>query len=155
MEMTITKIKDNVQALLTATDSFVTVLPAAPTSDASFAGYPASSHYYSDTQSDFATVSQNRRVIEYIVELYIVGDKSTTEAEKLSEAYALIDSIIHLFDVSMDLSDGDIPLTRACDIMRPSPGELVRVSTSEGEGYMMTVRLYCEADVTFRQDYGN
>lgn len=148
--MTIQGIKTNVQLILEDTGYFVTVLPHPPEQDSDFGGYPASAHYYADTESNYATVSQNRRVIEYIVELYLVVNTSTTPATEFTEAYTLIDNVIQRFDESIDLSDTTLGLARACDIMRPAPGELMRLNVTEGKGLMMTVRLFCESDVAFQ-----
>lgn len=141
--MTIAGIQTAVQALLVSTNKFSTVLGAAPNSVEDFAGYPSAAHYYVDTQSDYATVSQNRRVITYAVDLYLVTNEATTLQEEFDQGYAHIDDVIQLFDESNDLNN-------ACDIMRPAPGQLVRVTLPEGTGLRMTITLYCEADVTFR-----
>ena len=157
VEMTIKKISENVGVLLqnlknldNITD-FVTVLPAPPDKEADFAGYPSASHYYGNTQSDYATVSQNRRVIEYIVELYIIGNKNTVLSDLLqNEAYPLLDRVIQMFDQSVDLSNTGLGLTRACELMRPTPGTIERIETNEGKGWSMQISLFCEADITFR-----
>jgi len=151
--MSITKIKDNVQALLTATDYFVTVLPAAPSQQADFAGYPSACHYYIDTASDYATVSQNRRVIEYIVEMYLVTPTTVTLSDQFAQAYKLLDDVIDMFDHTIDLSEGlgtTLGLTRACEVMRPAPGTMTRVTINDGPGLMLEIRLFCEIDKSFR-----
>lgn len=156
--MTITGISTNVQALLTAMETspgfstFSTVLAGAPTKLSDFVGYPAACHYYQDAESQYATVSQNRRVIEYVVELYLVTNSTTPVATELQQAYSLSDSVMDMFDKSIDLSSTTLSLTRACDIMRPTPSTLERIETKEGRGLMMTVKLYCEADITFRNN---
>lgn len=149
--MTIKGIRDNVQALLTASDYFVSVIPAPQKGEAyNFTGYPSVSHYYRDTQSDYATVSQNRRVIEYVIEMVLVVNKATDVVTEFDEAYTLVDDVIQLLDESIDLSSAALSLTRACDIMRPAPGELLPTQTNKGEGLVMTIRLFCEADVRFK-----
>lgn len=148
--MTITGISTNVQALLDNMPELVTVLAAPPTSSSNFAGYPSACHYYVNAESNYATVSQNRRVIEYVVELYVKTRNDTPTATELSRAYTLTDSVIQMFDESIDLSSVTLGLARACDIMRPTPANLERVQLGEGSGLMMTIRLFCEADVTFR-----
>lgn len=161
--MTITGIKDNVQALLEALTwttadgeiSLNTVLPHPPSQESDFAGYPAAAHYYVDAEGNYATVSQNRRVLQYVVELYLVTNGETDIETELNEAYALTDAVMQMFDESIDLSEGlgktlTPALTRACDIMRPVQGPLERVTTNTGEGLLMTIRLFCEADVRFR-----
>jgi hypothetical protein len=150
--MTITGIKDNVQALLDNMGDFVTVLPCPPTETDNFSGYPAASHYYENTDPQYATVSQNRRAIQYLVELYIVPDKETTEATLFGEAYELIDKTIQMFDESRDLSNVGLSLPRACDMLRAAPSSLERISTAEGDGLMMTIRLTCEGDATIALD---
>ena len=153
MKMTITKIKENVQALLVATDYFVTVLPGAPEQESDFAGYPSASHYYTTTDNAYATVSQNRRIIEYVIDMYIVAPAAVSLADEYSRAYTLIDNVIDMLDKTIDLSEGlgvTIGLTEACDIMRPAPGNLMRVTTGEGDGLMLSIRLFCESDVSFR-----
>lgn len=149
--MTIQGIATNVQALLQSTALFKTVLSAPPTDEVNFAGYPSACHYYTDAQSDYATVSQNRRVFQYTVELYIVANDDTTETQLFTnEAYPLIDAIMQLFDASIDLSSQTLGLARACDILRPTPSRLERVTTPDGNGLMMTIHLFCEADIAFR-----
>jgi len=148
--MTITGVSDNVQALLEATDKFTNVFPHEPTDETKFTGYPSAAHYYMNTESSYATVSQNRRILEYIVELYMQVDAATTEADRYKEAYTLIDSIVQTFDESIDLSSDTIPLAKACDIMRPAPGELQQIKLDDGIGFVATIRLFCESDITFR-----
>lgn len=148
--MNITDISTNVQALLENTDDFVTILAHPPKDDTDFAGFPAVCHYYSTAESNFATVSQNRRVYEYVVELYLQTDASTTPTTEYREAYALTDATMQMFDETIDLSSTALGLTRACDIMRPTPSELLPVQTNQGVALQMRLRLYCEADVSFR-----
>lgn len=148
--MTITNISTNVQTLLEDLDWLVTVLPHPPEKDDQFAGYPSVAHYYSSTENNYATVSQNRRVIEYIVELYLVTPMTTEPADEFSQMYNHADNLIQMFDESIDLSSTSLGLPKACDIMRPVPGSLERITTNEGTGLMMTIRLVCEADVNFR-----
>ena len=59
-------------------------------------------------------------------------------------------AVIDKFDQSIDLSSTSLGLSRACDIMRPAPGSLEPVETDTGRGLKMTIRLFCEADITFR-----
>lgn len=148
--MTITGVRNNVQALLLDSDKFVTVLAHEPSEDNPFAGYPSVAHYYADAESNFATVSQNRRVLEYVVELYLVTNEATTLDDEFKEAYALLDDVMQMFDESIDLSSASIPLARACDIMRPTPSTLTRINLPEGPGFVATIRLFCESDVVFR-----
>lgn len=148
--MTIQGISDNVQALLVDTGKFVTVLDWEPEKTSDFAGYPAASHYYVDTENDYATVSQNRRVIEYLVQIVLMGDEDTTPSDLKTQMYGLMDDIVQMFDETRDLSSSSPSLARACDIMRPAPGNLTKIVTNEGAGLLGEIRLYCEKDVTFR-----
>lgn len=150
MSMTITGIRNNVQALLEDTGKFATVLSHEPTDDVKFAGYPSASHYYAGSESGYATVSQNRRVYEYVVELYLVTNEATTAETEYGEVYALIDDIVQMFDESIDLSSSALSLSPACDIMRPTPSDLQRVRLDEGPGFVATIRLFCESDISFR-----
>jgi hypothetical protein len=154
--MNITNISTNVQAILESSDVFAVVdevkqvIPAPQEGESiQFDGYPAAFHYYENTESNPATVSQNRRVINYTVQIVIVTPDTVTSTEEFATAYSTIDTLIQKFDESRDLSiEGSLP--RACDIMRPVPGELTRVSTNLGDGLMATIRLACEADIKFR-----
>lgn len=157
VSMTIKKISQNIQSLLESLKGesnenvFVTVLSSPPESENSFNGYPAASHYYVNTDPTYATVSQNRRIIEYLVEIYVVSDKATKMEDLLvDELYPLADRVIQMFDESIDLSNSSLGLTKACDIMRPAPADITRIATEEGDGWQINVRLFCEADITFR-----
>lgn len=152
--MTIAGISDNVQKLLVGSGKFVSVLPNPPTKDDDFDGFPSACHYYVDAESSYATVSQNQRVLEYVVELYLVTNKDTDEATRFAEMYDLIDYTMQMFDETIDLSEGlgqtlSPALTRACDQMRATPSELTRINTDKGPGLMCTLRLFCMADVAF------
>lgn len=148
--MTITGISTNVQAIISSLSWVVDCLPQEPEGEGDFSGYPSVCHYYTDTESNYATVSQNRRVIEYIVELYLITPSGTSSATELSEMYTHIDNLVQTLDESIDLSDTGLGLSPACDIMRPVPGTLERIKIKDGTGRMMTIRLFCEADVSFR-----
>jgi len=156
MSMTINGIKTNVQSLLENSGYFATngtdfaVLPHAPKENTTFIGFPAACHYYNSGQPDYATVTQNRRVYEYLVELYLQVDDTTTAADEAVQVNDLIDNIVNLFDESIDLSDSGLGLPPACDIMRPAAGELQKVETNDGTALMVTIHLFCEADITFR-----
>lgn len=147
--MTIQGIKTNVQALLEDSDYFVDVTAAPQDGTVKFTGYPSVSHYYNNTENDFATVSQNRRVITYDVMMYLVTPEGTNIETEFSQAYTLLDNVVALFDATKDLSDSSLGLSPACDIMRPATGSIMRVDTSEGTGLELNVRLYCETDVAF------
>jgi hypothetical protein len=140
--MTIAGISTAVHTILEDSNKFVTVLDHAPEQENDFEGYPSVSHYYQGTQADYATVSQNRRLVEYTIELYLVTNASDNSTQ-LSEMYTLADEVIDLFDKSIDIND-------ACDLMRPAPGQLYRRSTKEGMGYAFTIQLFCESDIAFR-----
>lgn len=140
--MTITGIKDAVQALLAGTDDFVSVLPHPPKEDTTFGGFPSVCHYYSDSDTSVATVMENKRILEYVVELYLKVPATKTATEEFAEAVGLIDTVMQLFDTSNDLNN-------ACDFLHPTPGRLERVTTAEGDALIMTFTLFCESDVTF------
>jgi hypothetical protein len=139
--MTITGIRDNVQTLLEATDEFVTILKAPPREGGDLEGYPAAIHYYNGTENDYATVSQNRRVINYAVDIILKADTATSAETELGEMYALADSIIQMFDTSNRLN-------AACDFLHPAPGDLERIQIGEGVGLKFTVNLYCRRDIS-------
>lgn len=156
MPMTIKGIETNVQALLSAMkynnngvmqSRFTTVLPHPPYQDADFDGYPSICHYYAATENNYATVSQNRRIIEYTVEIWLITADTATQ---YSEMNILMDQVVQMFDESQDLSSTSLNLTKACDIMHPAPAGMQRVSTNDSEGVVGTIRLFCEADVAFR-----
>lgn len=148
--MTIAGISSNVDALLTNMDSFVTVLAAPPSKDEKFAGYPAASHYFLQAESDYATVSQNRRRYEYVVELYLVTNNDTPTSTELGEIYTLVEDTVQMFEESIDLSDSGLSLSPACDMLKVTPASLERITTPDGPGLMISIHLYCEADVSFR-----
>lgn len=143
MSMTIVGISDAVQALLEGmTDpNFVQVNAAPESKDNQFSGYPSVNHFYRDTENNFATVSQNRRVIQHSVFIYLLFT-GKTEDEKWRNAMGIVDKVIQKFDESSDLDN-------ACDIMRPAPGQMSKEQLSGGEGLVIEITLYCEADVTF------
>lgn len=144
--MTLNGIRTNVQALLVDNDSFVTVLDAPPTGEDDFAGFPAAAHYMSDINSEYATVSQNRRTVEWNVELYLVTPSSVSASNQFQQMYTLVDAIIQMFDVTRDLSSTSLSLSPACMNLRAVPSRLERIDTKEGKGLMCTVSLFCEDD---------
>lgn len=145
LQMTIRQIKTNVQEILENTDTFVDVLAAPQEGETlQFNGYPSAFHYYENTDPSVSTITQNRREIQYTVNIVMVRPGDEAESE-FDAAYELIDSILQTFDASVNLKVGDQP--RACDILRPVPGELARVQTNDGLGLMATIRLTCAADV--------
>lgn len=147
--MTITEISRNVQALLVESGLFVDVIPAPQEGDTLiFTGYPSAFHYYEYDEGNTATVSQNRDSINYTVQIVMHSDETVTKVQEFAEAYELIDESKQMFTKSRDLTTLEYP--RACDILRPVPGALSRVSTDLGDGLMATIRLTCEADVAFR-----
>jgi hypothetical protein len=148
--MTIDNIADNVQTILEnmSDPEFVDVLDHPQEENAQFNGYPSVSHFYERTESNYATVSQNRRVINYLIFVYVVTPED--EGAILRRTYNIVDKIVQRFDETTDLSDSELNLSRACDIMRPVPGEMGKITTDKGTGYLAEIRLFCEADVTFR-----
>jgi len=148
--MNIKGISDNVQALLNAmTDpDFVEVIPAPESSSQSFTGYPSATHFYQSTDSSYATVTQNRRVIRYSVYIYLINNE--TEVEQWTRMCNIVDKVIQMFDESVDLSSSVLGLTKACDIMRPVPGEIGKFSLNKSSGLVGEINLFCEKDITFR-----
>ena len=148
MSMTIAGVSAAVQEILESVDApvaFVDIQAAPESSDQHFNGYPSATHFYVNTENNYATVTQNRRVIQYNVYVYMVSN-AKTEAQKWASGYAFVDSVIQKFDESIDLNG-------ACDIMRPAPGRMSKESLTNGEGLVAEIILYCEADVTFRTPY--
>lgn len=148
--MTISGISENIHTILTDSDLYVSVLAAPPTEDDNFSGYPSASHFFVGAESEYATVSQNRRRYEYVIETYLVTNSDTPTATELAEIYDLTDSLVQLLEESQDLSSASLGLIRACDMMRVSPSVLERVQTPEGTGLRLAVRLFCESDISFR-----
>lgn len=148
--MTITGLKTNIQALLDGmTDpNFVNVIAHPQDDESQFSGFPSVTHFYSNTISDYATVSQNRRVHQWSIYIYIVTPED--QGDIYTRAYDIVDRVVQMFDESIDLADSDLSLAKACDILRPVPGELGKFSTEQGEGLIAEINLYCEADVAFR-----
>lgn len=145
--MTITGIRDNVQALLVNMGEFVDVIPHPEDDDHQFNGYPSVTHFYEESENNYATVSQNRRVNRYTVYIYVKPGDNEDAYERGEE---LMDKVIQMFDESIDLSSTALNLGRACDIMRPSPGAMTKDQTSAGEQVICEITLYCESDMTFR-----
>lgn len=148
--MTISGVSTNVQALLADMSQLVTVIPHPPSKDVNFDGYPSAAHYYAGTQSNFATVTQNRRQIQYTIELYLVVNTETTPADEFAQAYSLIDAVVDMIDESVDLSSQILSLSPACQWVRPVPSTLERIETAEGVGLLATINLIAEDDIAFR-----
>ena len=144
VSMTIVGISDAVQTILNGlTDpDFVDVIAAPESENSKFSGYPSARHFYIGTESSYATVTQNRRVIQHTVFVYLLF-VGKTEAEKWRNATGTLDKVIQKFDESIDLNG-------ACDIMRPAPGQLSKIDTQAGEGLIAEINLFCESDMTFR-----
>lgn len=144
VNMTIIGVSGAVQTLLNGLSDpdFVNVIPAPESEDSKFTGYPSARHFYQGTEPSYATVTQNRRVIEHSVFIYLLY-VGKTEEEKWANATDKLDKVIQAFDESVDLNG-------ACDIMRPTPGRLSKVSVANGEALVAELTLYCEADLTFR-----
>lgn len=152
--MTIAGISSRVQTLLTNmknasnTGLFVTVQPSPEADDQKFAGYPSATHFYLNTENDFATVSQNRRVYEYHVFFYVLSPDET-ESQLWTRACNIMDALVAMFDKTQDLSDASLNLTPGCDILRPAPGSIVKTGTPNGEGLVGEITLFCTTDVAF------
>lgn len=151
--MKILNISNNVQALLEHSDLFVEVEPAPQDEESTqveFEGYPSVSHYFSGATSEIATTSQNRRALTHTIEVFVVSAKLVSRAEQLQKVYDITDKVMDIFDKSRDLSSAELNLPRACDLLRPAPAEPMRVSTNHGDGWMVTINLVCEADISNR-----
>lgn len=117
------------------------VLPHPPTdpNGSDFSGFPAISYYYETTESDYATVTENRR--DYNFAIYVYGiwqDKPLPD--QYAAMYKMVDAVLDTLDQSNDLGINEI-------MLRPVPGEFRRVSTDRGQGLMARIRLVCSTDV--------
>ena len=119
---------------------FVDVLPHPPTDDQGndFAGFPSVTHFYDGTQSDYATVTENRRDVIFAIYVYgIWQDKPLADQYVLAHRY--MDAIIDALDQSEDLGIDQL-------MLRPVPAELRRVATDRGTGIMGHIRLVASYD---------
>lgn len=121
--------------------AFVDVLQQPPTQDngGDFTGFPSVAYHYETTESDYSTVTENRR--DYNFAIYIYG---IWEAKELDDQYAtmykLVDATLDALDKSQDLGINEI-------MVRPVPGEFRRVATERGQGLMARIRLRCSTDI--------
>lgn len=117
---------------------FVDVLPQPPDSADDFGGFPSCAYFYQNTDSDYATVSENRR--DYYFELYLYGIyQSKTLRDQYVLMYKQIDAVIQALDTSGDLGINDI-------MLRPVPGEIVRITSERGDGLRGHIRIRCSTD---------
>lgn len=139
----IEQIDIQLEALLTgiqldAEAMFVDVLPQPPDSADDFTGFPSAAFYYSGTDSDYATVSENRRDYMFDIYLYGIYENKTLRAQ-YQLMYKQIDKVIDALDNSGDLSINDI-------MVRPAPAEVVRITSERGDGLRGHIRLRCSTD---------
>ncbi len=119
---------------------FVDVIPHPPTDDQGndFNGFPSAAHFYDGTDSDYSTVTENRRDIVFAVWIYAIWqDKPLADQYALAHKY--MDAVLDKLDQSGDLGINDL-------MLRPAPGELRRVSTDRGTGLVSYIRLVCSYD---------
>lgn len=119
---------------------FVDVIPHPPTNDQGndFAGFPSASHFYEGTDSDYATVDDNRRNIVFGIYIYAIWQEKSL-ADQYALAHKYMDLVLDALDKSDDLGINDI-------MLRPAPGELRRVSIDRGTGLMGHIRLVAAYD---------
>jgi hypothetical protein len=123
---------------LDAEAMFVDVLPQPPDSADDFAGFPSCAYFYQNTDSDYSTVSENRR--DYFFEIYLYGIYSTkTLRQQYVLMYKQIDKVIDALDKSNDLNINDI-------MVRPTPAEIVRITSERGDGLRGHIRIKCSTD---------
>lgn len=121
-------------------DLFVTVLPHPATKEdgSDFAGFPSVSYYYETTDSDYSTVSENRRDLYFGI--YIYGIWQDMELpDQYTNMYKMVDAVLDALDESEDLGINAI-------MLRPVPGEFRRIATERGEGLLARIRLRCSYD---------
>lgn len=141
--MTIINIRDEIQTYLetikTNGDAPLKDILKAPSSQESdFTGFPSVSHFYTNMENDYATVSQNRRVIEWTVLVYHFNTSSLSDG--YGEIYGYMDTLIQKFDETQDLNG-------ACAELKPVPGSLEAASTDRGHYLVGEIRLMCEDDI--------
>ena len=148
--MKITDISNNVQTLLSniADPSLVTVLPYPQDETNNFDGYPSATHFYTGTESDYATATQNKTIYKYSVFVYVFTNED--QAGLYTRAYNLMEDIVQMFAESIDLSSTVLGLARACDFLRPALGEMGTFTTGQGTGIVGEINLFCSADKTYR-----
>ena len=150
--MTITNVSKAVDARLKALqvniegtdyDVFVDVLDYPQDSSDAFSGYPSCTHFYRETQSDYSTVTENRRTINYDIFFYVRSPNKTLQ-QLYQEAYLITDAILNDFDKTSDLLlDGDV----VADFVIPVPGILAREDTTDGLTLIGSVGLQLMGDV--------
>lgn len=116
------------------------VIPHPPTNDQGndFSAFPAVSYYYDGNDSDYATVSANRRDLVFAMYIYCIWAKKPL-SDQYAAAYKIIDAVIDALDKSDDLGISDV-------MLRPAPGELRRIATDRGTGLMCHIRLVAAYD---------
>jgi hypothetical protein len=116
------------------------VIPHPPTNDqgADFSAFPAVSYFYDGTESDYSTVTENRRDVVFALYIYCIWEAKAL-AEQYPAAYKVVDAVIDALDMSNDLGIDAV-------MLRPVPGEMRRVSTDRGTGLMCHIRLVASYD---------
>lgn len=119
---------------------FADVIPHPPTDDQGndFSGFPSASHFYDGTDSDYSTVTENRRDVVFAIYIYAIWQDKPL-ADQYSLAHKYMDLVLDALDQSEDLGISNL-------ILRPVPGELRRVATDRGTGLMSYVRLVASYD---------
>lgn len=120
---------------------FDTVLRNPPDSDADFGGFPSAAYHYSMTDSDYATVAENRR--DYFFDIYMYA---IYEGKTLREQYEIMYKIM---DLVMSAIDGSDDLGLSAFMIRPTPSEMVRVTSERGDGLRAHIRLKCSVDIDY------
>lgn len=141
--MTIKNLKTEIQSYLEQIKSdgdvpLKDILTAPADQNTDFSGFPSVSHMYTNMESDYATVSQNRRVVEWTLLVYHLSTTSLTDG--YDDIYGYMDTLIQKFDETQDLNG-------ACVELRPVPGSLDAASTDRGHQLVGEIRLMCEDDV--------
>ena len=116
------------------------VIPHPPTNDQGndFSAFPAVSYFYDGTDSDYSTVTENRRDVVFAIYVYMIWqDKDLSE--QYPAAYKVVDAVIDALDMSNDLGIDAVQL-------RPIPGEMRRVQTDRGTGLMCHIRMIASYD---------
>lgn len=119
---------------------FADVIAHPPTNDQGndFAGFPAISYFYDGTDSDYATVTANRRDVIFAIFIYGIWENKPV-AEQYPAMYTIVDAVLDALDKSDDLGISSV-------MLRPVPGEMRRVATDRGSGLMCHIRMVASYD---------
>lgn len=124
------------------------VIAHPPTDDqgTDFTGFPAAAYFYDGTDSDYSTVTQNRRDFHFDIWVYGIWQAKPL-AEQYNIMYGYLDALLDALDKSGDLGINDV-------MLRPVPAELRRVTLDRGTGLMGHVRLAVAYDRTVNDGFG-